>query len=168
MAKPVKQHKPKNVTIAKAIESSLSRYSKKALELTAVGTLMYGIVVYAIPYLDRQWNSDQAPLEGKNEHLADLKKEELDRQARDRAHDDAQVKITQQLDTTANTLAAVVTKQNADYRDGLAQQLERAQSALNTAKAFYEKDPSGANEAVVEALRARLMELQKQVMETAK
>ena len=147
----------KEIVVVKSARWSMQKMLKdfggQATAVVAIAAVIYGMGDHVIPWLVNKWNDDPSPVEGKIQHAADLQREIQMRQDNDRAHDASQTKIVQQLDATAQTLTSVVVKQQQDYKDGLTARLSRQQSALDTAKAFYDKDPSPENKAVIEALQ---------------
>jgi hypothetical protein len=168
MTQPRKKTRPRRAaapSIAKEVQSRLSYYGTMAGSVAAISLVLWGIPEYIIPWSVRQWSTDPAPLEGREQHARDLAAEVKARQVSDHAHDLSQHQITQQLDATAQTLASVVTKQQQDYKEALTGRLERYQSALVTAKAQYGQSPTEDNKKIVEAGEAQLKEVQRQVME---
>lgn len=144
-------------------EKKILRGGAIAAAIASMVATFYYTTVYFIPWAVDWYNNDPFPLEGKKQHADELGAEIRARQESDRLHDAAQMEITTQLAKTTMTLEGVATKQQQDYKDGLAQQLERAQLAVNTAKAIYEKDPSENNKNILITLQSRIDELTQQV-----
>lgn len=71
--------------------------------------------------------------------------------------------LTTQLENQGALTRGLLDDRKREAADQLARQLSNQQSALDVAKTIYDKDPSLANQKVVEALAMRLMELQRQI-----
>lgn len=52
----------------------------------AVGAVLFGVANYVAPYVFRQWSNDEAPLEGKEQHKADLIEAEKKRAEDEQKH----------------------------------------------------------------------------------
>lgn len=101
-----KRRKPKRIVVqpdvqvvrAKRTLWSLQRIGAEATAVTAVGAMLFGLANYVIPYFVRQYSSDDAPLEGREQHAADIKAAEKKIAEEATAHQANDQRITQQLE----------------------------------------------------------------------